>query len=517
MPNYTPSDPQRENKALVTSHRGAAGEEPGEWGGQMQRSDASARLSLWTKLVYGTGDWGLASFGTIRQIFYAIFLIDVVGLEPRLASVAALIGIIWDAVNDPLVGRLSDSVSTRWGRRRPFLLIFAIPYGLGFLLLWWAPPWQSQMWLMIHVTLAFIISDTFQTFVSVPFYALTPEMTPDYDERTSITGYRMFFNLLASLTVAVAAPMIVDAALKSGLTSQQGYLIVGGLFGGLATLPFLAIFFVIRERSGGRPRRTPAFKETLSTAWRNIPFRFATVLYMLNWITFDLVALMLPFFLIYWVASGDLLASVNVLGEDIALESVVLGILLITAVIALPLWTWLARRLSKRRAYIIGMSFWAVVQLLIILVNPGQIGFILVLAVLAGLSVSTAHVLPDAIFPDVIEWDELRTRQRHEGIYYGAKNFVRKLTGAFSIFLALQVLGWFGYQAPPQDATQFSQSESTLLVIRFLTGPVGAALLISAIIVAWFYPLSRARHTRIRRLLARRQRREMQFSGSNQR
>lgn len=509
MPEYAPTDHHEESKAPATSPTGAGGKDLGEWGGQMQTPDASAHLSFWTKLVYGTGDWGLASFGTIRQIFYAIFLTDVVGLEPRLASVAALIGIIWDAINDPLVGRLSDSVNTRWGRRRPFLLIFAIPYGLGFLLLWWAPPWESHIWLVIHVTLAFIISDTLQTLVSVPFYALTPEMTTDYDERTTITGYRMFFNLLASLATAVAAPMIVDAALRAGFTSQQGYLIVGALFGGLATLPFLAIFFVVRERSGSRPHKMPAFKETLHTAWRNIPFRFATMLYMLNWITFDLVALMLPFFLIYWVAGGDLLASVNVFGEDIALESVVLGILLITAVIALPVWTWLARRLSKRRAYIIGMSFWAVVQLLIILVHPGQIGFILVLAVLAGLSVSTAHVLPDAIFPDVIEWDELRTRQRHEGIYYGAKNFIRKLTGAFSIFLALQVLGWFGYQAPPQGATQFSQSETTLSAIRILTGPVGAVLLISAIIVAWFYPLSRERHARIRRLLARRQMREV--------
>jgi GPH family glycoside/pentoside/hexuronide:cation symporter len=258
---------------------------------------------------------------------------------------------------------------------------------------------------------------------------------------------------------------------------------------------------------------TPSLKKTVHTAWRNIPFRFATMLYMLNWITFDLVALMLPFFLIYWIAGGDLLASVKVFGEEIALESVVLGILLITAVVALPLWTWLSRRLSKRLAYIIGMSFWAVVQLLIIVVQPGQIGFILVLAVLAGLSVSTAHVLPDAIFPDVIEWDELRTRRRHEGIYYGTKNFVRKLTGAFSIFLALQVLGWFGYQSPPPGAIQFSQSAATLSAIRILTGPVGAVLLISAVVVAWFYPLSRERHARIRRLLARRKQRDAQLSG----
>ncbi len=508
MNSTLPDVHQRESGLLAGSPSVAGDRDPGRSSVPEQTDQAPARLSLWLKLIYGTGDWGLASFGTIRQIFYAIFLTDVVGLEPRLASVAALVGIICDAINDPLVGMLSDKVRTRWGRRRPFLLIFAIPYGLGFLILWWAPPWQSQIWLMIHVTLAFVISDTLQTLVSVPFYALTPEITPDYDERTSLTGYRMLFNLLASLATAVGAPMIVDTALRAGLTSQQGYLMVAALFGGLAAVPFLVMFFVVREPSGYRPPETLAFRETMRTAWRNVPFRFATALYMLNWITFDLVALMLPFFLVYWVAGGNLLATVTIFGEGIALESVVLGVLLIIAVIALPFWTWLSRRLSKRSTYIIGMSFWAFVQLLIVLIQPAQVRFILVLAAMAGLSVSTAHVLPDAIFPDVIEWDELRTRRRHEGVYYGAKNFMRKLTGAFSIFLALQVLGWFGYQAPPEGTIQFSQSATTLWAIRILTGPMGAVLLISAIVVAWFYPLSREQHTRIRRLLLRRQRRD---------
>lgn len=508
MSEYSPNGQQERNGALVIASGETGAENRREWDEPMQESGTSAQVSYWTKLVYGSGDWGIASFGTIRQIFYAIFLTDVVGLEPRLASVAALVGIIWDALNDPLIGALSDKVKTRWGRRRPFLLVFAIPYGLGFLLLWWAPPWQSQVWLMIHVALAFMISDTLQTLVSVPFFALTPEITPDYDERTSLTGYRMFFNLLASLASAVAAPMIVDTALRAGLTAQQGYLIVAASFGGLAAVPFIAIFFVVQEQPGYRPPEPPTLKEAVRTAWRNVPFRFATGLYMLNWITFDLVALMLPFFLIYWVAGGNLLATIDILGDGIALESVVLGLLLITAVIAVPFWTWLSRRLSKRTAYIIGMSFWTVVELLIIFIQPDQVGFIMALAVLSGLSVSTAHVLPDAIFPDVIEWDELRTRRRHEGVYYGAKNFIRKLTGALSIFLALQVLGWFGYRAPPEGATQFSQSVTTLWAIRIVIGPVGAALLISAIVVAWFYPLSRERHTRIRRLLIRRQKRD---------
>jgi GPH family glycoside/pentoside/hexuronide:cation symporter len=463
-------------------------------------------LTRAVKAIYGSGEWSYASFGTLRQIFYAIFLTDVVGLDARLASFAALIGIIWDAVNDPLVGVLSDRVKTRWGRRRPFLLLFAIPFGLGFLLLWWAPPWHSQAALFVTVMLAYMISDTFQTLVSVPYVSLTPEIAPDYDERTTLTGYRMFFNLLASLVTAVAAPMIVKSALASGGTSQQGYITVAAMFGGLAAIPFLLIFSVVRERPRTHEQLTEkiSLMESLRAAWQNVPFRFATALYMLNWITFDLVALILPFLLIYWVAQGNLIATLSIFGSQTAIESVVLGLLLITAVMALPFWTWLAHRLSKRSAYIIAMASWAVVQMLVLLVHPFQTQLMLVLAVLAGLSVSTAHVLPDAIFPDVLEWDELRTGKRREGIFYGIKNFVRKLAGAVAIFLALQVLGWFGYQTPPVGATQFQQPASAVTAIRILGGPMGTVLLCGAIAMAWFYPLTRERHARIRQLLARR-------------
>jgi GPH family glycoside/pentoside/hexuronide:cation symporter len=357
---------------------------------------------------------------------------------------------------------------------------------------------------MIHITLAYMISDSLQTLVSVPFYTLTPEMTPDYDERTSLTSYRMFFNLIASLVVAVASPMIRDYALQQGFTLQQSYVMVAGLFGALGTLPFLVMFFVVRETHPSPPQETLTLKDIVHTAWDNVPFRFATALYMLNWVTVDLVALMLPYFITYWVARGNLLAKLSLFGQPIALESVILGLMFITAILAIPIWNWLSNLTSKRLAYIYGMSFWAVVQMLIIIIQPEQIGFILVLTVLAGISISTAHVLPEAMFPDVIEWEELKSRQRNEGVYYGTKNFLRKLTGAIAIFVALQVLGWFEYQSPPEGVTSFQQSPVALLAIRILTGPLGSILLFSSIIVAWFYPLTREKHTRIRKLLARR-------------
>ncbi len=470
---------------------------------------SSEKLPWLTKVVYGMGDWSMASFNTIRQFFYAIFLTDVVGLDPRLASFAALIGVIWDAINDPMVGIISDKVQSKWGRRRPFLLLFSIPFGLGFLVLWWAPPWESQVLVMLTVTLAYMLSDTFQTLVVVPFMALTPEITNDYDERTALTAYRMLFNLIASLVTAVTAPMVVDMTLMRGGTLQQGYLLVAMIFGAAAIVPYLAIFFVVRERSSvERPPEMFTVRATVRTAWENIPFRFATGLYMLNWVAFDLMSNMLPFYLTYWVASGNLTAKVP--GLNMPLESVVLGAVMLIALIMIPFWTWLSGRIGKRIAYIISMGFGTVMLIAMFSVQPGQIPLGMILSVLIGISVSAAHVLPDAIFPDVIDWDELRTGTRHEGVYYGAKNFMRKLTGALAIFIALQVLGWLGYQSPPESATQFSQPATALWGIRVLTAGATAAVLLGATVVAWLYPLDRKRYHRVQRLLIRRQKQRAQ-------
>ncbi len=465
------------------------------------------RLPRLLKVIYGTGDWGVATFNTLRQIFYAIFLTDVVGLDPRLASFAAFIGVIWDAINDPLVGVISDKFRSKWGRRRPFLLYFAVPYGLAFLMLWWTPPIENQILLMFYVMIAYALSDTFQTLVIVPFHALTPEMTNDYDERTSLAGYRMFFNFLASVVTAVVAPMIVDTIMIHGGTQQQGYALTAAVFGASAIVPYLLIFFAVREPStSDLPQETVPFRDILHTAWQNIPFRYATILYMLNWVTFDIIGVVLPYLLVYWVAQGDLLAKSPLFGLPI--ESAVLGLMMVTATIVLPFWTWLAQRLSKRIAYIIALVFWAILMLFVPWVPAGQYTATLIMAVLIGISVSAAHVLPDAIFPDVIDWDELRTGKRHEGVYYGTKNFTRKLTTAFAIFLTLQTLGWLGYQSPPDGVTHFTQPASALLGIRILAGPLGTLLLMGAIAVTWFYPLDRQRFNRVRRLLLRKQQRE---------
>ena len=402
------------------------------------------RLPTWKKLVYASGDFGISSTGILRQVFFAIFLTDVVGLDPRLGSFAALLGVMWDAFNDPMVGMLSDRVHTRWGRRRPFLLIFAIPFGLSFILLWFSPPWESQVALLVYVMLAFMVADTLSTLVGMPFNALMPEIVTGYDERTSLMGIRSFFQLGAALVTVIAAPAIVDAALTSGLTQQQGYLLTAMVFGLLGSLPFIVIFFVIRETADIEETRTLPVRQSLQTAWLNKPFRFATGFQLFTWSAVDMVGLILPFYLLYWVAEGNMLVTVNVLGFSLSLESAFLGLLMATSILFIPFWSWLAHRLNKRSAYLSGLIFWMGVELLLFTVQPGQVSLALLLAMMAGIGISSAYVLPDSIFADVIEWDELRTHRRQEGVYYGARAFIRKFNRCADHLLRIAASGLGG-------------------------------------------------------------------------
>ena len=468
------------------------------------KQPAKARLPLWLKLLYGSGDWGISSVGMMRSIFYAIYLTDVVGLEPRLASFGALAGIVWDAVNDPIIGILSDRLQTRWGRRRPFLLWFAVPFGLSFIMLWSAPDWDSQVALLTYVTISFMIADTLQTLVSVPLYSLTPELTPDYDERTTLTSFRSFFQLVGALTVVIAAPAIVDMVLAGGGTQQQGFMLVGAIFGSIGAIPLFLIGLFVRETSTPEQQEGMPFRETLRAAWQNIPFRFAVGIHMLNWSAVDMVAVTFPYFLLYWVAQGDLLASINIFGFDLAYESAFFGILMSVCILFIPFWLRMAKRYDKRTAYRLGMILWVVVALMMYTIQPGQTAYLLIIAAFAGIGVSAAYTQPDSLFADVIEWDELRTGRRQEGIFYGIRTLIRKLTGALVIFMTLQALGWSGYVSPPDGVLQFTQSESALQMIRLLVSPIGTVILSGTIILAWLFPLSREQYARIQKLLEQR-------------
>lgn len=443
------------------------------------------KLSLRTKLIYGFGDTGFSITSTILATFFAIFLTDVVGVSAGTAAIAIFIGRSWDYLNDPFIGNLSDRTRSRWGRRRPFLLFGALPFALAFSLLWYRPPIDNPVLLAIYYALAYVLYDSAATFVYMPFFALTPELTTDYDERTSLTTYRMFFSIVGSLVVFTLPILIIGAFQPQ---NAPRVLWMGIIFGFASALPLLFVFFGTRERREYSQLAQPRLLASLQAAIKNRPFVFSMGIYLFTWISVDILQAMLLYFIKY------------VVGRE-AQSDLIMGVIFITAMLVLPFWQWLSRRWNKRLAYAAGIAFWAVVQIVLITVNPSTaLGAILGLCILAGIGVSAAHVLPWSILPDAIEWDEWHTGERHEGVFYSLVTLAQKVASSIAIPLVLLMLEWTGYVP---GAAQ--QSTRAILGIRLAIGPIPAVLLCSGIVFALLYPLSRETHQKIvRDLEARR-------------
>jgi GPH family glycoside/pentoside/hexuronide:cation symporter len=435
------------------------------------------KLTRRDKWMYGVGDVGFSLTYTIIAAYFAIFLTDVVGLAPAVAAAAIFIGRSSDYINDPIIGYISDRTRSRWGRRRPFLLFGAIPFALVYILLWWRPPFESQIALAAYYALAYMLFDIAATFVYMPYFALTPELTADYDERTSLTTTRMFFSILGGL-IAFTLPLII----VQGFTPQNAgrILLMGCTFGFASAIPLLMVFFGTKERSEFSQLKQPSILESMKAALKNRPFVFGLVIYLFTMVSMDILQTILLFF-IKWVVHRE---------ES---SDLIMGTIFIVAICALPLWEFVSKKMNKRYAYITGISFWAVVQLLLITLGPASpMPLLMFLCVLAGIGVSAAHVLPWSILPDAIEWGEWKTGERHEGMFYSLITLAAKIASSVAIPLSLLVLDASGY-----ISSSATQPVSAITGIRIVTGPIPAALLCLGILFAILYPLGRENYSEI--------------------
>ncbi len=443
------------------------------------------RIPRIKKFLYGISDFSFAFTDTAMQVLFAIFMTDVVGLKPGYAALAVFIGRTWDYFNDPLLGYLTDRTRSRWGRRRPYLLFGAIPFGIIFAMMWFRPPTDSPLLLTAYYAFVYFLFDTCVTLVTMPYFALTPELTQDYDERTSLTTYRMAFSIIASLT-AFIVPLAMIGKMRP--ENADRVFMMGIIFGAICAIPPLLTFFSTREKPEYYQESRPALRESLRSVWKNRPFLFASGIFLFTWTAIDIIQAFLLYFLKY---------RMNLEAQS----DIILGTIFIVALLVLPFWEWASRKTDKRKAYIAGMIFLSAVMCILSFLSPNLgLPAILLIAGLAGFGVSAVHVLTWAMIPDAVEVDELATGRRHEGIYYSLVSLFKKIASSIAIPLTLLVLQWSGYAS-----NAAVQKPSAILAIRILTGPVPAVMLLGGIAFAFFYPLSRDSHAHTRREIASRQ------------
>jgi GPH family glycoside/pentoside/hexuronide:cation symporter len=445
----------------------------------MAQHQSTGKLPRKTKLFYGIGDLGNAVVNSAIQFFLMKFYTDGALVSPALAGNALLIGKIWDAVNDPLFGWFTDRTKSRHGKRRVFMLFGAIPLAIAIALLWFVPQ-VDRIWTFVWIAATFLLFDTLWTLTNVPYYALTSELTDDYDERSSLTTYRMAMAVPAYLVGAALTPAIV------GLFALQrtGWAFIGIAYGVLAAVALLISAAGLRERTGlkvAKPEPSP-FK-SLVQAFKNRPFVWLCVTYFVINLSFAFIKTLMVYYIEY-----QLLMKAE--------TTLVMGLMLICVTISLPFWQWVGRKMDKGPAYGLGMAAGALAVVLTFFLPHQPTWVIYVVAVLAGFGFSSQWIYPWAMVADVADYDRAETGQQRSGMYYGVWGLATKISEA----LALAAVGWIltGFHYVPN----VEQTPQALLGIRLFFGLVPAAIIFASLPLLFRYPLNRQRHAEIRARLA---------------
>ena len=236
--------------------------------------EASGKLSVWTKIKFGVGDFGMSAITALLQFYMLFYYTDVVKIDPGVAGTAILVGkLTWDMVNDVLFGYLEDKTKSRWGRRRPYLILCAIPLALSFWLLMSLPEGMSNIVAFFAVIGTFILFDTFNTMIVTAYYAMTAELTMDYNERTSVSTYRMMFNIVGYIFGAgIATTLAAVIANMKGISVREAWSVVGLLFGILAAVTVLIPGLFVRNKPAVEsvPTTMPPVRSILSV-FKNKP------------------------------------------------------------------------------------------------------------------------------------------------------------------------------------------------------------------------------------------------------
>jgi len=449
------------------------------------RTDEKIKTS--TKWFFAMGDIFSGGFFNIVNFYYAFFLTSVVGISTFWAAAVFVIGNILDAVTDPGMGIITDNTRSKFGRRRPYIILGAPLVFLAFVMMWFPLAGGTEVSRAIFYIFAFVLMNTVTTIVQVPFLSWAAELTTDYTDRTALTNVRIVVSVTSTIVSAVFPLLIVGMYQEV----RVGYIVMSIIFGLLYTLPLILVFLKVKERK--------QFSEGKKGTWRDMftplrlrVFRRYMVLYLGIVLAMDVVAMIFIYFMTYNLQRASEIQFV-------------LGTLLIAQVATVPFASWLAKKTSKTKSVIIGNLGWIICSAATFLVGSDSPGlYVYLIACAIGSSVGFSLVGYNAIFGDVTEVGEYHMGYRAEGSFYGIQQFIRKCCAALANGFALLLLGLANYVAPIEilengiiEKISQPQSPIVLFTIRAILGIVPILLLLPSTVSALSWKLPKEKHARL--------------------
>ena len=453
--------------------------EPSEVRSQSADVLSEERLSLRKILIFSAPAAGQGFMFNFMSIYMLAYATEKLGVAPAVMGFIFLLSRLWDAVSDPVAGYMSDRTKTRIGRRRPWLIAGALPVGVVFYLMW-NPPVSlagGSLGLSLWMGATIILFYTGMTVFSMPHDALAAELSTRYEERNRIFGIRRAVVGVGALGIFPMLWLLPEAEDPRGLVSA-----VTAVVAVLTALFMLSTGFFIRERPEyqGRGSNSP-FRVWLEV-FRNPHARLLMGVFFVQQIGVGTVTATAFFYAKY------------ILGDE-KLLPVMMGGLFVCSILSIPMWIALGRRHDKKSLLnvamiAVGASFFALG-----FIRDGDLVVVAIVCAAAGLAIGGLDVLFPSLEADVIDYDELQSGERKEGVYFAVWHFASKTSGGVAGMISGALLGAVGFQPDVE------QTEAAQLGIRALMSGIPLITYGTGIWLFRRFELTRERHAEIRRTL----------------
>ena len=428
-------------------------------------------------VAYGLGDAGTGLAATQLGFYLFPFFTCAAGLPAFIAGSLLTVIKVWDALNDPLIGWMSDHTQTRWGPRLPWMLSAALPLGISLAAMWWVPDGTVVQRTAYYVVMAVLLMTAY-TSVNLPYAALSTELTGDTRVRTRLNAARFTGSITAGLSGLVVASLVLSQG-------ASGYVLMGRITGTVAAVATLLCCWGLAPfvKKAQRPSGT---SEPLQRQLKRIRTngRFVRVLglYLLLWFGLQLMQVVALIYL------------VQVMRVPPELSTWILLPFQLSALAGLQLWSLLANRHGRVATLRWGGCLWMGACILSMLLPPLPAGASLVqmlplvgLIMLVGLGASTAYLIPWSLLPDAIDADP----SKPAGLYTAWMVFSQKLIIGLSMQLFGVLLSLSGYISASQCSGALSyiaQPETAVTMIRLCMGLIPAVLVVMGLLVMRGWP-----------------------------
>ncbi len=435
----------------------------------------AARLSRSTDVGYAIGSIGTAAFATVPGLLLLYYLTNVLGVAAALAGAVVLLPKFWDVLINPVVGSLSDRTRSRWGSRRPWMLVGGIVLPVLFFLMFSAPA-ASPAASAAYVAVLFLLAATFYACFQVPYLAMPAEITDDYDERSTLMSYRVAVLAVGLLLAGGVAPAIVQAAGGGRAGYRNMSLFVAGvlLFGLVG-----AVIGTRRTRRVVEVRSEHSLLAQLRISRGNRPF-----------------VVLLATFVLQALATGTMLAAVQYFSTYVlhraGASSILFVCLVAPAILVMPLWVRVSRRAGKRTGLVAASTLFALGAASLVLGGVVPLPVVYGLVAVIGVGYAGMQMFPLSMLPDTIAADAARTGVGRAGVFTGLWTAGETAGLALGPGMLGLILGLTGFVSS-EEGRVVAQPGSAQLGVLLGFSLIPAAIVAASLVFTRSYDLTASR------------------------